>query len=123
MEVVDRLSFHQLRDGVVYLASPDSWEVSAGVGYCHAGYAECGKRIPTGILNETDWLKRDGICSRRWKAEALEDLYATQQGTFPPTFDPFCEQLPTRCIFLRTVFSNQIRKSFQFTGTPLAFSC
>ena len=49
----------------------------------------------------------------------LKIFYATQQGTFPPTFILFVNDPTLMHFSYERYLHNQLRKSFDFTGTPI----
>jgi GTP-binding protein len=79
------------------------------------------RRISTGELNRwlasVDLQKGSSPASRQVKI-----YYVTQSGVAPPTFVLFTNQTKTLHFGYQRFLENQIRKAFDFRGTPVRFS-
>ena len=78
-------------------------------------------RIPTPELNR--WLKEDVDLQRGStpKARPVRIYYITQAKTSPPTFLIFTNQKTPLHFSFERFLENQLRKKFDFTGTPVRF--
>jgi GTP-binding protein len=79
------------------------------------------RRIPTPELNR--WLKEDVDLQRGStpKARPVRIYYVTQAKTSPPTFLLFTNQKTPLHFSFERFLENQLRKKFDFTGTPVRF--
>jgi GTPase len=79
------------------------------------------RRIPTPELNR--WLKEDVDLQRGStpKARPVRIYYITQAKTSPPTFLLFTNQKTPLHFSFERFLENQLRKKFDFTGTPVRF--
>lgn len=82
-------------------------------------YENAGKRIKTGILNDIIQNALVTVAAPSKSGKRLKIYYATQTGTFPPTFVLFVnDSLLVTDSYLRYI-ENNIRKSVDFSGTPI----
>ena len=84
-------------------------------------YAMAGKRIPTGTLNELIGEAQLALQPPMEGGRRLKIFYATQQGSFPPTFLLFVNDPQLMHFAYERYLENQMRKAFDFTGTPIRF--
>lgn len=78
------------------------------------------RRISTGELNR--WLRETDIGRGTSPfARMVKIFYITQASTQPPTFILFTNQTKRLHFSFERFLENQLRKSFDFTGTPLRF--
>jgi GTP-binding protein len=119
-EVLDKLKFINYAP-VLFISAltgqriPQLWETVSLV------YAQSGKRIPTGTLNELLGEAQMGLQPPMEGGRRLKIFYATQQGTFPPTFLLFVNDPQLMHFAYERYLENQMRKAFDFTGTPIRF--
>lgn len=118
MEVLDRLKFISYAP-VLFISALTGQRVQQVWDMVTLVYAEAGKRIPTGILNELIGEAQMALQPPMEGGRRLKIFYATQQGTFPPTFILFVNDPTLMHFSYERYLHNQIRNSFQFTGTPL----
>ncbi len=84
-------------------------------------YAQAGKRIPTGLLNEVLGDAQIVLQPPMTGGRRLKIYYATQQGVYPPTFLLFVNDPELMHFAYERYLENQLRKSFGFSGTPIRF--
>lgn len=84
-------------------------------------YAQAGKRIPTGLLNDVLGDAQIALQPPMTGGRRLKIYYATQQGVYPPTFLLFVNDPELMHFAYERYLENQLRKSFDFSGTPLRF--
>ena len=79
------------------------------------------KRIPTPELNR--WLKEEVDLQRGTtpKARPVKIYYMTQAKTSPPTFMIFTNQKDPLHFSYQRFLENELRKKFDFVGTPIRF--
>lgn len=78
------------------------------------------RRISTGELNR--WLEKvDLDRGTSPAARKVKIYYVTQASTSPPTFILFTNQSKRLHFSYERFLENQLRKSFDFTGTPIRF--
>lgn len=78
------------------------------------------RRISTGELNR--WLRQADIGRGTSPlARMVKIFYVTQASTQPPTFILFTNQKKRLHFSFERFLENQLRESFDFTGTPLRF--
>ena len=120
MEVLDKLKFINYAP-ILFISAltgqriPQVWETVSLV------YAQAGKRIPTGTLNELLGEAQMGLQPPMEGGRRLKIFYATQQGTFPPTFLLFVNDPQLMHFAYERYLENQMRKAFDFSGTPIRF--
>lgn len=86
-----------------------------------AVYAQASRRIPTGALNDVLGDAQISLQPPMTGGRRLRIFYATQQGIQPPTFILFVNDVELMHFAYERYLDNQIRKAFDFTGTPLRF--
>ena len=89
------------------------WETASQV------YAQTGKRVATGLLNELIGEAQLGTQPPMEGGRRLKIFYAVQQGVKPPTFLLFVNDVNLMHFAYERYLENQMRKAFDFTGTPL----
>ena len=120
MEVLDKLKFINYAP-ILFISAmtgqriPQVWETVSLV------YAQAGKRIPTGTLNELLGEAQMGLQPPMDGGRRLKIFYATQQGTYPPTFLLFVNDPQLMHFAYERYLENQMRKAFNFSGTPIRF--
>jgi len=85
-------------------------------------YAQAGKRIPTGLLNDVLGDAQIALQPPMTGGRRLKIYYATQQGVYPPTFLLFVNDPELMHFAYERYLENQLRKSFDFSGTPIRFA-
>lgn len=120
MEVLDRLKFVNYAP-VLFISALTGQRINQVWETVSIVYAQAGKRIPTGTLNELIGEAQMALQPPMEGGRRLKIFYATQQGNFPPTFLLFVND-PTLLHFAyERYLENQMRKAFDFTGTPIRF--
>ncbi len=84
-------------------------------------YAQATRRVPTGALNDVLGDAQIAVQPPMEGGRRLKVLYATQQGTLPPTFILFVNEAKLMHFAYERYLENQIRQAFDFTGTPIRF--
>lgn len=84
-------------------------------------YAQAGKRIPTGLLNDVLGDAQIALQPPMTGGRRLKIFYATQQGVYPPTFLLFVNDPELMHFAYERYLDNQLRKAFDFAGTPIRF--
>jgi GTPase len=80
----------------------------------------CQRRISTGEMNR--WLASVDLERGTSPAESkIKIYYVTQASTAPPTFVLFTNQKRRLHFSYERFLENQLRKKFDFTGTPIRF--
>lgn len=84
----------------------------------------CGqatRRVPTGVLNDVLGDAQISLQPPMTGGRRLRIFYTTQQGVQPPTFIMFVNDIELMHFAYERYLENQIRKAFDFTGTPIRF--
>ena len=79
------------------------------------------RRIPTGVLNEALADAQMSLQPPIQGGRKLKLYYATQQSACPPTFVFFINDKELMHFTYERYLENHLRKSFEFTGTPIRF--
>ena len=82
-------------------------------------YAECGRRVTTGMLNDVlnDAMTR--VQPPSDKGKRLKIYYMTQTSVYPPTFVIFCNSEELFHFSYQRYIENCLRDTFGFEGTPI----
>ncbi|NLE69181.1 MAG: ribosome biogenesis GTPase Der [Clostridiales bacterium] len=118
MEVLDRLKFISFAP-VLFISALTGQRVQQVWDTVSLVYAQAGKRVSTGILNELMGEAQMALQPPMEGGRRLKIFYATQQGVFPPTFILFVNDPTLMHFSYERYLHNQLRKSFDFTGTPI----
>ena len=119
-EVLDKLKFINYAP-VLFISAlsgqrvPQVWEAVSQV------YAQAGKRVPTGLLNELIGEAQMALQPPMDGGRRLKIIYVTQQGVYPPSFLLFVNDPTLMHFAYERYLENQLRKSFGFVGTPIRF--
>ena len=84
-------------------------------------YAQAGKHVPTGVLNDILGDAQASLQPPMTGGRRLRIYYGTQQGVDPPTFLLLVNDHELMHFAYERFLENQLRKSFDFTGTPIRF--
>ncbi len=84
-------------------------------------WAQCSKRIPTGVLNDVLADTQGALQPPSTGGRRLKIYYATQQSVCPPTFIFFINDESLMHFAYERYLENQFRKAFGFEGTPIRF--
>ncbi|MDI9519558.1 MAG: ribosome biogenesis GTPase Der [Bacillota bacterium] len=120
MEVLDRLKFVNYAP-VLFISALTGQRINQVWETVSIVYAQAGKRIPTGTLNELIGEAQMALQPPMEGGRRLKIFYATQQGNFPPTFLLFVNDPTLMHFAYERYLENQMRKAFDFTGTPIRF--
>lgn len=85
-------------------------------------YAQAGKLIPTGLLNDCIGEAQLNLQAPFIGGKRLRIYYATQFGSFPPSFLLFVNDETLMHFSYGRYLENQLRRSFGFEGTPIRFT-
>lgn len=118
MEVLDRLKFISFAP-VLFISALTGQRVQQVWEMVSLVYAQAGKRVSTGVLNELIGEAQMALQPPMEGGRRLKIFYATQQGIFPPTFILFVNDPTLMHFSYERYLHNQLRKSFDFTGTPI----
>jgi GTP-binding protein len=78
------------------------------------------RRVTTGEMNR--WLEKVDLARGTSPAgREMKIFYITQAGTAPPTFVLFTNQAKPMHFSYQRFLENELRKQFDFTGTPIQF--
>lgn len=119
-EVLDRLKFINYAP-VLFISAKSGQRVHQVWETVSMVYAQAGKRIPTGVLNELIGEAQMALQPPMEGGRRLKIFYATQQGTFPPAFLLFVNDTMLLHFAYERYLENQMRKAFGFSGTPIRF--
>ncbi len=120
LDVLEQLKFIGFAP-VLFISAKTGQRVQQVWGTVSMVYAQAGKRVPTGLLNELVGEAQLNLQPPMEGGRRLKIFYATQQGVFPPTFILFVNDPQLMHFAYNRYLENQLRKAFQFTGTPLRF--
>lgn len=84
-------------------------------------WAQCSKRIPTGVLNDVLADAQASLQPPSTGGRRLKIYYVTQQSVCPPTFIFFINYENLMHFAYERYLENQFRKAFGFEGTPIKF--
>ncbi len=120
LDVMDKLKFLSYAP-ILFISAMTGQRVTQVWETVSLVYAQAGKRIPTGMLNELLGEAQLSLQPPMEGGRRLKIYYATQQGVFPPSFILFINNADLMHFAYERYLENQIRKTFDFTGTPIRF--
>ena len=82
-------------------------------------YAECSRRISTGMLNDVLGEAMNRVQPPSDKGKRLKIYYMTQVNANPPTFVIFCNSEQLFHFSYQRYIENCLRDTFGFEGTPI----
>lgn len=85
-------------------------------------YAQASKRIPTGMLNDVLGDAQIALQPPMAGGRRLKIYYGTQTDVCPPTFSLFVNDSDLMHFAYQRYLENQLRKAFDFSGTPIRFT-
>ena len=85
-------------------------------------YAQASKRIPTGLLNDVLGDAQIALQPPMTGGRRLKIYYGTQTDVCPPTFSLFVNDSDLMHFAYQRYLENQLRKAFDFSGTPIRFT-
>ncbi|MBO4327227.1 MAG: ribosome biogenesis GTPase Der [Clostridia bacterium] len=119
-EVLNKLNFIMFSP-VMFLSALTGSRVSKLFDMIRKVYDASSRRITTGLLNDCLTEAMITVQPPSDKGKRLKIYYITQIGTFPPSFVIKCNSKALFHFSYLRYIENQIRKNFDFTGTPIRF--
>ena len=103
----------------IYISAKNGQRTNKLFGLCKEVYANAGKRITTGTLNDviSDAVRANEPPTKNGRR--LKIYYAVQDGVYPPTFILFVNSQDLMHFSYKRYIENTIRKTFGFEGTPI----
>jgi GTP-binding protein len=118
LEVLDNLKFISYAP-VLFISALSGQRVRQVWEAVSLVYAQAGKRVPTGLLNELIGEAQMALQPPMEGGRRLKIFYMTQAGVFPPSFLLFVNEPTLMHFAYERYLENQMRKAFDFTGTPV----
>ncbi len=119
-EVLEALKFMDYAP-VLFLSALTGQRVHTVLEMVNKVWAECTKRVPTGVLNEVLADAQAAVQPPASSGRRLKIYYATQQAVCPPTFVLFVNDETLMHFAYQRYLENYFRKTFGFEGTPMRF--
>ncbi len=119
-EVLNKLNFI-MYSPVVFLSALTGSRVVKLFDTVLKVYEASSRRVSTGLLNDCLTEAMLTVQPPSDKGKRLKIFYITQIGTFPPSFVIKCNSKELFHFSYLRYIENQIRKNFDFTGTPIRF--
>ena len=119
-EVLDKLKFIDYAP-VVFLSALTGQRVHTLLDKVDEVWAQCSKRIPTGVLNDVLADATTALQPPAQNGRRLRIYYMTQHTANPPTFITFVNDEKLMHFAYERYLENFFRKSFGFEGTPIRF--
>ncbi len=119
-EVLENLKFMSYAP-VIFLSALTGQRVGTVLETVDQVWAQCSKRIPTGVLNDVLADAQGSLQPPSTGGRRLKIYYVTQQSVCPPTFIFFINDESLMHFAYERYLENQFRKAFGFEGTPLRF--
>lgn len=103
----------------IYISAKNGQRTNKLFELCEEVYANAGKRITTGTLNDviSDAVRANEPPTKNGRR--LKIYYAVQDGVYPPTFILFVNSQDLMHFSYKRYIENTIRKTFGFEGTPI----
>lgn len=120
-EIKDRLGFMPYAP-VLFISALTGQRVEKLFEDINFVYAQARKRVGTGQLNEVLADAQARVQPPSDKGRRLKVLYMTQTGVCPPHFVVFVNDARLFHFSYRRYLENQIRNTFDFSGTPIRMS-
>ncbi len=106
---------------VLFLSALTGRRVNTVLGKVKTVVENYRRRIPTGVLNEAFADAQITLQPPIQGGRKLKIYYATQQSVCPPSFVLFINDKELMHFAYERYLENHLRKSFEFTGTPIRF--
>ena len=119
-EVLEDLKFMDYAP-VLFLSAKTGQRVHTVIDMVDQVWAQCCKRIPTGVLNDVLTDATADLQPPATNGRRLKIYYITQQNTCPPLFILFVNDETFMHFAYERYLENYFRKTFDFTGTPIRF--
>ncbi|MCD8295040.1 MAG: ribosome biogenesis GTPase Der [Clostridia bacterium] len=103
----------------VYISAKTGQRVEKILAAVNEAYDHAHLRIPTGVLND---MVLDAVRANEppsYQGRRLKVYYCSQVNVAPPTFVLFVNNMELMHFSYERYLENQIRKNFDFTGTPI----
>lgn len=106
----------------LYISAKTGKRVEKVMGEVKRVYENASRKVPTGLLND---VIGDAVSVNEppsYKGRRLKITYATQISTNPPSFAIFVNDRELMHFSYKRYLENTLRKSFDFSGTPIKLS-
>ena len=106
---------------ILFISALTGQRVDRVIKTVRSAYEQASRRITTGLLNDILTDAQAALQPPATSGRRLKIYYVTQQGTKPPTFVFFINDMTLMHFSYERYLENQFRKAFGFEGTPLRF--
>ncbi|MBR5383834.1 MAG: ribosome biogenesis GTPase Der [Clostridia bacterium] len=120
-EVLEDLKFMDYAP-VLFISALSGQRVHTILEAVDQAYAQASKRIPTGMLNDVLGDAQIALQPPMTGGRRLKIYYGTQTDVCPPTFSLFVNDSDLMHFAYQRYLENQLRKAFDFSGTPIRFT-
>ena len=120
-QVLDDLKFMDYAP-VLFISALTGQRVHTVLDAVDQAYAQASKRVPTGLLNDVLGDAQIALQPPMSGGRRLKIYYGTQIGVCPPTFALFVNDEELMHFAYQRYLENQLRKAFDFSGTPIHFA-
>ena len=120
-EVLEDLKFMDYAP-VLFISALTGQRVHTVLDAVDQAYAQASKRVPTGMLNDVLGDAQIALQPPMSGGRRLKIYYGTQIGVCPPTFALFVNDENLMHFAYQRYLENQLRKAFDFSGTPVRFA-
>ena len=120
-KVLDDLKFMDYAP-VLFISALTGQRVNTVLDAVDQAYAQASKRVPTGMLNDVLGDAQIALQPPMSGGRRLKIYYGTQIGVCPPTFALFVNDEGLMHFAYQRYLENQLRKAFDFSGTPIHFA-
>ena len=120
-EVLEDLKFMDYAP-VLFISALTGQRVHTVLEAVDQAYAQASKRIPTGLLNDVLGDAQIALQPPMSGGRRLKIYYGTQISVCPPTFALFVNDEQLMHFAYQRYLENQLRKAFDFSGTPIHFA-
>ena len=107
---------------VLFISALTGQRVNTVLEAVDQAYAQASKRVPTGLLNDVLGDAQIALQPPMSGGRRLKIYYGTQIGVCPPQFALFVNDEKLLHFAYQRYLENQLRKAFDFTGTPIRFA-
>ncbi len=119
-QVIEQLKFMDYAQ-TLFISAQEGIRVHKVLEMVREAYAQASRRITTGVLNDVLADAQLALQPPATGGRRLKIYYGTQQGTKPPTFILFLNDVTLMHFAYERYLENQLRKAFGFDGTPIRF--
>ena len=106
---------------ILFISALTGQRVDRVIKTVRSAYEQASRRITTGLLNDILTDAQAALQPPATSGRRLKIYYVTQQGTKPPTFVFFINDMTLMHFSYERYLENQFRKAFGFEGSPLRF--